>query len=109
MICLCGRQPMGFAWHDFSQSPFDRQPPVHCCSTQCLDIAHALGGDMKKISVDESRAIHAASEAIGQYLEKIGKSDLATMTEAEWIGFLGHAYGSICEEVRAIWSREVPF
>lgn len=61
------------------------------------------------LNVDEKKAINTASPAVGEYLERIGKTDLATMTEAEWIGFIGHAYQCVCKEVHAIWEREVPF
>lgn len=108
MTCFCGRAARGFAWHDFGTSPFDRQPPVHCCSMQCLDIAGHRRGKMD-LNVDEKRAVNAASGAVGEYLEQIGKTDLAAMTEAEWLGFIGHAYGAVAGEVRKIWRDEVPF
>lgn len=60
------------------------------------------------IIIEEAKAIEAASPAIGEYLEKIGKTDLALMTEEEWLGFLGHAYVATCEQVRAQWSDAVP-
>jgi len=60
-------------------------------------------------SYDEKRAIDAASPAIGEYLEGIGKTDLATMTEGEWMGFLAHAYSCVCDEVAKIHENEVPF
>lgn len=106
--CLCGRMPRGFAWHDFTVGPFDRKPPVQCCSIPCLDIAAKRKGNME-LNIDEKRAVNAASGRIGEYLERIGKTDLASMTEPEWLGFLHHAYSCTCEEVRAIWRDEVPF
>lgn len=105
--CFCGRQPRGFAWHDFAVNPFDRKPPVLCCSLPCLDIAAQRKGNMD-LTIDEKRAVAAASGKVGEYLERIGKSDLATMTEAEWLGFIAHAYACTCDEVRAIWHAEAP-
>lgn len=64
---------------------------------------------MKSLNVDEKRAVSTASEEVGAYLESIGKTDLATMTEDEWLGFVAHAYGTVAEEVRKIWENEVPF
>lgn len=64
---------------------------------------------MRSLNVDEKRAVSAASEEVGSYLEQIGKTDLATMTEEEWLGFVAHAYGSVSAEVRKIWENEVPF
>ena len=34
------------------------------------------------------KAIEAASEPAGAYLDSIGKTDLATLTEGEWYRFL---------------------
>lgn len=58
----------------------------------------------------EANAIMAASEAVGSHLEKLGKTDMATMTEEEWLDFLAAAYSAINSQVRErIASGEVPF
>lgn len=36
----------------------------------------------------EIEAIHAASEPAGEYLESLGKTDLAELEEAEWLTLL---------------------
>ncbi len=107
-LCFCGRAARGFAWHDFSRTPFDRPPPVHACSMTCLDIATRRKGQMKA-NIDEQRAIAATSPAIGAFLENLGKSDLAVLTPQEWLAFLTHAYVTVCAEVSKIWENEVPF
>lgn len=110
MTCPCGRSPRGFAWHDMNTPAFDRAPPVHCCSMECLDLAARHKGEpMPPLNALETGAVAAASEAAGQYLEQIGKTDLAQMTEAEWLGFLAHAYAAVASEVRAVWVADVPF
>lgn len=106
-LCFCGRQARGFAWHPFEPEFHGRQR-VQCCSMTCLDIVTARSGDMS-LNMDEKRAINAVSPRIGEYLDNLGKTDLATMTEAEWLGFLAHAYECVSDEVRSIWAREVPF
>ena len=108
MTCFCGRALRGFAWHDFNTSPFDRKPPVRTCSIHCLDIAARRRGNME-LNVDEKRAVERASAEVGEYLEHIGKTDLAAMTEAEWLGFIAHTYFNVCLKVRDIWDSEVPF
>lgn len=107
-LCFCGRAARGFAWHDFSRTPFDRPPPIQTCSMKCLNIATRRKGQMKA-NIDEQRAIAAASPAIGAFLEDLGKSDLAVLTSEEWLAFLTHAYVSVCAEVSKIWENEVPF
>jgi hypothetical protein len=37
---------------------------------------------------DEIEAIQAASQPAGEYLESIGKTDLATLDESEWLTLL---------------------
>ena len=86
-LCFCGRAARGFAWHDFSRTPFDRPPPIQACSMKCLDIATRRKGQMKA-NIDEQRAIAAASPAIGAFLEDLGKSDLAVLTSEEWIALI---------------------
>lgn len=61
------------------------------------------------LNVDEKKAVRAVSNEVGEYLDRIGKTDLATMTEAEWLGFIEHAYDRVCTHVRKIWETEVPF
>ena len=102
--CFCGREARGF---------FFRKPgltTIHTCSMPCLDIAHARNGEMH-ITNDEFDSIMAASPEIGAYLERIGKSDLAAMSQVEWLDFLAHAYSTICEFTRAKWQAAdaVPF
>ena len=107
--CFCGRAARGFAYADPEKSAAHQ---VHCCSMQCMHIAHNRRGNMTlktPLNETEKQAAAAASEAVGAYLERIGKTDLATMTEAEWLGFVGHAYGCVGEAVKAIWEKDCPF
>lgn len=106
--CFCGRSPRGFAWHDLKTPPMDRKPPVLCCSMKHMEIAAKRKGNME-LNVDEKRAVRAASAEVGEYLEHIGKTDLAAMTEEEWLGFIAHTYYNVCLKVGAIWEEEVPF
>jgi hypothetical protein len=106
-MCFCGRQARGFIFR------LPQTPTVHTCSMPCLDIAHARNGNMALTTLtnDEFDSIMAASPEIGAYLERIGKSDLAAMSQVEWLDFLAHAYSTICELNRAKWQAAdaVPF
>jgi len=55
----------------------------------------------KELTIEEGRAIMAASERCGTFLEDIGTTDMATMTEEQWLDFLAHCYTTICESVAA--------
>jgi hypothetical protein len=105
--CFCGRAPRGFAWHDFTRAAWDRPPAVDACSIACLDIISRRKG--VKPTVEEERAVEQASAKVGEYLEQIGKTDLAAMTSEEWTGFLAHAFTTIAAEVRLIAYEDTPF
>jgi len=62
-----------------------------------------------ELNVDEKRAVLDASAEVGEYLDRIGKTDLAQMTEDEWLGFIAHTYYNVCLKVRAIWEKDCPF
>lgn len=53
----------------------------------------------KELTIDEGRAIMAASERCGTFLEDISTTDMASMTEEQWLDFLAHCYTTICEAV----------
>lgn len=105
--CFCGRAPRGFAWHDFTRAAWDRPPAVDACSLACLDIISRRKGVTP--NKDELRAVEQASEAVGGYLEKIGKTDLAAMTPDEWHGFIAHTFAAVAAEVRLISYEDTPF
>lgn len=53
-------------------------------------------------TVDEIKAMEAASAPAGEYLDSIGKTDLATLTYGEWMTFIE----VICS---AYESNRIPF
>lgn len=56
----------------------------------------------------EIEAIQAASEPAGEYLESIGKTDLATMTEEEWLTLLEVVVTAFSDKMAAL-AEEPPF
>lgn len=113
MTCPCGSAPRGFAWQDLSKPAFDRPAPTHACSMTCLKVVSTNRGDAamleRELNKVENEAVAAASAEAGAYLERIGKTDLTQMTEAEWLGFIGHAFGAVSAEVRKLWKEDCPF
>lgn len=79
----------------------------------CLTIIQKRRGKVpgpETLDSIELEAIEAASAKAGEYLEQIGKTDLAAMTTNEWHGFLGHAFKAIAGEVQALLNaHENPF
>ncbi len=66
---------------------------------------------MRKPDLDpnERQAALAGGDAAGAYLDGIGKTDLAAMTEAEWGEFCGRLFAGACDALRKAADDEVPF
>lgn len=86
-VCRCGRETRGF----YFQQPVTRgkpEKPKHwCCSMRCLDAVHKELG-MIDPTEHEIAAIEASSEPAGQYIESLGRTDMATWSRDEWMTFL---------------------
>ena len=78
------RTARGLGWFD-PRLPTRRLLPA--CSMRCM---HMLCRRWGVIDPDEHEiaAIEAASPMAGEYLERIGKTDLAVLSEAEWLTLL---------------------
>jgi hypothetical protein len=90
-VCrVCRRTARGFAYRD-----------IAACS-----LAHAriLQGTQGMIDPDqyESDALGVAGERGGEYLDSIGKTDLATMTEEEWQALIAVICGGYVERMGEI-------
>jgi hypothetical protein len=78
------RTARGFGWFD----PLVLTSlPLPACSMRCMTILWRRRG-MVDADEHETAAIAAASPMAGEYLESIGKTDLAMLTEAEWLTLL---------------------
>ena len=51
---------------------------------------------------NESEAVTVGGQQGGEYLESIGKSDLTTLTEAEWDCFLDAVVAGYCDHLREL-------
>jgi hypothetical protein len=77
--------------HDnIGYAPSDRHPVTWLC-WECVRKGRAIYR-MKTLELDdyEQNAIVGGGEVAGAFLDKIGKTDLAQLTEDEWFHFLGH-------------------
>lgn len=98
-------------------SPHDRAPVKWLC-WECLDDTHngvrsklprIYHMARKQLDDFERRALEDGGNAGGAYLDEIGKTDLAALSEQEWGEFLGLVLKGYAESMREIVSREVPF
>jgi hypothetical protein len=78
---------------------------------RCLDIIFLRKGQvMTDLSDWEEKAIDHASDMAGEYLESLGKTDLATMTHEEWRALIAGVYLNATGKIQEFSaSGDVPF
>jgi hypothetical protein len=72
---------------------------------------NALAGDMMMLDFAdvEVEALQAGGGAAGEYLDSIGKTDLAQLTGDEWNTFLGKVLTGYSERMRQAAREHPPF
>ena len=55
---------------------------------------------------NEAEAMTVGGQQGGEYLESIGKSDLATLTETEWDRFIDAVVTGYCDHLRALAAKD---
>lgn len=74
---VCGRAGCGI----FFKAPEER---ADFCSFKCSEVWMVARAANIELTKDEKAAALAGGKAAGAFLEKIGKTDLAELTKAEW-------------------------
>lgn len=75
---------------------------------ECAPYPHA-GLLMIEFTQTEEAAIEVGGQAAGQYLDKVGKTDLADLTKQEWFDFLCAFLAGYSEHMRAEVREAPPF
>ena len=88
MICaVCRREARYWGWFDPTlplASPRLGRSLRKLCSRRCMDICHRRRG-MVDPTEHEVAAMRAASPLAGEYIDSLGKTDLAEFSEHEWM------------------------
>ncbi len=106
-VCgCCGRAATGFGY-----APKTGQPIIWVCDDpQCLQIAKdSYSMQQDKFSRIESLATGKGGEEGGQFLDDLGKTDLATLNEGEWFEFCRRIVAGYRKALIADLRNEVPF
>lgn len=92
-------------------APHERAPIKWFCDEHLGNTNLQKAYHMPKRQLDEyeARALAGGGDAGGEYLDSIGKTDLATMTEQEWLTFLGKVLVGYGDSMQEIVSREIPY
>jgi len=104
MCHICRRQSRGFGF-----SPKGTDINVKACSIRCQKTISTVYAEAKILidpTRDEMNAVIEGGRSGGEYLESIGKTDLAALTADEWTQFLLCIVGSYTEYFK---KDEVPF
>lgn len=92
--------------------------PLKPVCWECLDDTHnGIRSKLPKVyhmpkrQLDdfERRALEDGGNAAGAYLDEIGKTDLATLTEEEWATFWRLGFVAYADSMREMVRTEVPF
>jgi hypothetical protein len=112
-VCaVCLRQGRGFIFIDPTKANWVVRTPIHACSISHLDLVvhHKGTGEMLDPTAYETQALAIAGEKAGEYLESIGKTDLATLTGEEWTLFLTTIFDVSTSEIgRMVEENALPF
>ena len=82
-------------------------PIAHLCSIECAKVY--IMRKPQPLDFNEKAACLAGGSAAGAYLESIRKTDLATMTEAEWSTFCETLFRETCNDLRRQADDIIPF
>src|SRR5262245_32930919 len=86
-VCaVCRREPRGFGWFDARYRISDPRRDAsrrELCSSLCQDLFHRSTG-MIDPTPNERAAVLRGGEVAGQYLDRLGRTDLAQLSVEEW-------------------------
>ena len=108
---VCRREATGLAY--VPPSRWKKETPFFwlCDDPACISLGKTVFQmTEKQLSAHEGFALHEAGQDAGAYLESIGKTDLADMTEIEWHCFLSTVLTSFGDKMRArLLNHVAPF
>lgn len=103
-ICaVCRREGRGFAFHPVLAGLPGRVRPA--CSMTCLDLI-AERKAMIDPTPNEQAALRHGGSMGGEYLESIRLTDLARLTEDQWLTFVEAIVTGYCDALRDLAGRD---
>ena len=104
LCAVCRREARGFGWFDAGFKVLDPRRDRtrrRLCSRTCQDICHRRRG-MIDPTPNEQAAMAAGGDAAGAYLESLGRSDLATLSQPEWRQLIEIVVTGYCDTLREL-------
>lgn len=117
LCAACPREARGFGWSEpqpmkrvqakptrKNKAPPPKPKPdktFHACSMTCMDIIAAKEGNMDNPTKHEIGAMRDAAGRGGEFLNNLGKTDLATMDQNEWMQFVESVCTGYVDAIRS--------
>jgi len=108
LCAVCRREPRGFGWFDARFALADRRRDTSrrwLCSRTCQDLCHRRQG-MIDPTPNEEAALAAAGAAAGEYLESLGRADLAALSVPEWQTLIEVIVTGYCDRLRDLATQD---
>lgn len=80
-----------------------------CLYDAPINLQKAYHMPKRQLDEYERRALEDGGNAGGEFLDSLGKTDLAELEPDEWATFLSRVLTGYADSMREIVSREVPF
>jgi len=102
LCAVCRREPRGFGWFESGHRVSDRRRDAsrrRLCCRACQDICLRRRGMIDPTESELAAMAHGGRMG-GEYLESIGKSDLARLSLDEWSNFIDCVVTGYCDALR---------
>lgn len=107
MLCaVCRREDRGFGYS--TRLTRQRSRGLRLCSMRCLDIVTRLKG-MINPNEHEAAALCQASAVGGEYVESLGRTDLAQWSAQEWATLIDVVVTAFQDHLREAYTEFPPF
>ena len=104
LCAVCRREGRGFGFQPALIGL--KSDPLHACSMACLDIIARRRGAMIDPTPNERAAIRHGGKMGGEVLDSLGRTDLARLSEAEWLTFVEAVVTGYCDRLRDLAGRD---
>ena len=105
---ICRRQSRGYGWFDAHLSignPGRDQSYRQFCSRTCQDLYHRRRG-MIDPTPNEKAAMQHGGAMGGEYLDSLGRTDLAVLAVEEWDSFVECIVTGYCDHLRDLAAKD---
>ena len=102
---VCPREAKGFGYNPKLAGEDGRAGIA--CSMKCLNTLKEKQGMMNDATPNETQAVLHGGNMGGEYLDELGKTNLAALSEDEWQQFLFCVVGGYVEKITAY--NDIPF